>query len=69
MPVRKLNPMLAILAGIFICTYQPSASAQKQTTRTGLENIVTNAARHFGDAPEFHLTERPTEDPHGNKSE
>jgi len=52
MKVQTKTAALVIAASIFIRVYQPFASAQKQPTPKELQNIATNAARHFGDAPD-----------------
>jgi hypothetical protein len=52
MAFRQKTAILAFTASIFICVYQPFASAQKRPTPKELQNIATNAARHFGDAPD-----------------
>ena len=52
MKAQARTVALAIAAGLFICVYRPLASAQKQPTPKELQNIATNAARHFGDAPD-----------------
>src|ERR1700722_12608808 len=52
MKVQPKTAVFAIAAGILICACQPFASAQKQPTPQELQNIATNAARHFGDAPD-----------------
>jgi rhamnogalacturonyl hydrolase YesR len=52
MKVQPKTAVFAIAAGILICAYQPSATAQKQPTPQERQNIATNAARHFGDAPD-----------------
>jgi len=44
--------MLAIGAGIYMFAQQQLAIAQHQPTPKELQNIATNAARHFGDAPD-----------------
>ena len=43
---------LAIAAVICTCAQQRFANAQHQPTAKELQNIATNAARHFGDAPD-----------------
>jgi unsaturated rhamnogalacturonyl hydrolase len=52
MKVQPKTAAFVIAAGVFVCVYQPFASAQKQPTPQELQNIATNAARHFGDAPD-----------------
>ncbi len=52
MNVQARIVALAIAAGIPICVYQPSARAQHQLTPKEQQNIATNEARHFGDAPD-----------------
>jgi unsaturated rhamnogalacturonyl hydrolase len=52
MKAQAKTVAFAIAASLFICVYQPLASAQKQPTPKELQNIATNAARHFGDAPD-----------------
>ena len=52
MKVQPKTATFAIAAGVLICACQPFASAQKQPTPQELQNIATNEARHFGDAPD-----------------
>jgi unsaturated rhamnogalacturonyl hydrolase len=52
MKVHPKTTVFVIAASILICAYQSFASAQKQPTPQELQNIATNAARHFGDAPD-----------------
>ena len=52
MKVKPKTSVLVIAAATLICAYQPFASAQKQLTPQEQQNIATNAARHFGDAPD-----------------
>jgi rhamnogalacturonyl hydrolase YesR len=52
MKVQPKTNVFAVAAGILFCVYQPFASAQRQPAPQELQNIATNAARHFGDAPD-----------------
>ncbi len=52
MLIRGKVLVLAIAAGIFTYGMQPLAYAQHQPTPKEQANIATNAARHFGDAPD-----------------
>src|SRR5580692_7531234 len=52
MKVQPKTAVLVIAAAILVCVDQSFASAQKQPSSQELQNIETNAARHFGDAPD-----------------
>jgi unsaturated rhamnogalacturonyl hydrolase len=52
MKVQPKAAIFTIVAGSLIFAYQPFATAQKQPSPQELQNISTNAARHFGDAPD-----------------
>ncbi len=51
MRVGRKSAMFA-LAGVFVCSFLPLASAQHEVTPKEQQNIATNERRHFGDAPD-----------------
>jgi rhamnogalacturonyl hydrolase YesR len=52
MSIRRSALLLAIAAAIYIFAQLPLTIAQRQPSPKEQANIATNAARHFGDAPD-----------------